>query len=429
MKRNFSTIVLLLICSVAFSQTVEFIKKPWEEVLAMAKEKNKPIFVDVYTQSCGPCKRMDKEVFTNPGVARLMNDSLIAFKMDAGLKENRWAMDAYSIRSYPTLLYFSSTGELICKYAGAEDVSGVTEITRSVLKQSTDPKPLSVWKKEYESNKGNTAFLLDYIKKLQDLNLNTGKVIDEYLSLIPEKERYSKQNLNLIFNNASSLTLNGIACKVLISSRDTLLTRLSQEDTDETLGVIIGQYAMALLESAAIDTNEVSVEQAISIASNIKSPYLKQPGYDLQMRSYYYGLINDYKRYADITLTYIEKYYLNNSKCLNSDTTLTVLALNKYAGNFFYVVNEPEKLNKALDWCDKCIELTTANAMAKEYFYSTVLDTKANLLYKTGNIAESLKLKEQAILAIPVKDETASDRAKLAGEMERMKKGEKIWEI
>lgn len=429
MKRNFSTIVLLLICSVAFSQTVEFIKKPWEEVLAMAKEKNRPIFVDVYTQSCGPCKRMDKEVFTNPGVVRLMNDSLIAFKMDAGLKENGWAMDAYSIRSYPTLLYFSSTGELICKYAGAEDVNGVTEITRSVLKQSTDPKPLSVWKKEYESNKGNTAFLLDYIKKLQDLNLNTGKVIDEYLSLIPEKERYSKRNIELILHNAANLSLNGIACNVLLSCRDTMLTMYSEEDTDESLGLTIGQFTMSLVERAAIDTNELLVDQAIVIFSNIKSPYFKEPGYEYQLRQLYYGLIPDSKRFSDITVKYIEAYVLPDSLHHKTDTISTVLSLNHNAMKFFYLVNEHDQLKKALYWCEKCFEMMAANAVVKEYSYPYVLDTKADLLYKTGNIAESLKLKEQAISAIPVNEETASDRAKLAGELERMKKGEKIWEI
>lgn len=73
--------------------------------------------------------------------------------------------------------------------------------------------------------------------------------------------------------------------------------------------------------------------------------------------------------------------------------------------------------------------MSKSNAMVKEYFYYYLLDTKADLLYKTGNIAESLKLKEQAISAIPVKEETAAEREKLAGELERMKKGEKIWEI
>lgn len=368
MKRNLTTIVLLLICSVAFSQTVEFIKKPWEEVLAMAKEKNRPIFVDVYTQSCGPCKRMDKEVFTNPGVARLMNDSLIAFKMDAGLKENGWAMDAYSIRSYPTLLYFSSTGELICKYAGAEDVNGVTEITRSVLKQNTDPKPLSVWKKEYESNKGNTVFLLDYIKKLQDLNLNNGKEIDEYLSLIPEKEKYSKKNIELILQNAPTLSLKGNSINVLLTCRDSLLTHYSEQETDDFIDSGIMRYTMGLLESAAIDTNDMTVDYDVSIASHIKSPYMKEPGYDLQMRGYYYELINDGKRFSDNGTEYITKYYLNSSGILNSDSVLTVSVLIRKAQKFFILVNDTEKLNIARFWCDKCIECRSPMLWSKNIF-------------------------------------------------------------
>lgn len=427
MNRFLIAVVLTLVYISAFSQNVLFIEKPWNEVLALAKEKNKPIFVDVYIQACSPCKSMDKEVFTNQAFAEFINDSLISYKIDAGLKENRWITSAYHINAFPTLLYFSSAGDMIYKSVGATDVKGVTDITRKVLALLNTPKPISVWEREYESNKGNAVFLFDYISKLNESGLYTGNVIEEYLSLILEKERYNKKNLDLILANAGSLAVKGIASHVLLTCRDTLLTQYTEEETNEIIDSGIMMYAMGLLESAAIDTNESTVDYAVSIASQIKNPYMKEPGYEMQMRGYYYGLINDNRRFSENAVDYITRYYINGTEVLNSDTMLTVSVLNKYAMNFFNVINDTEMLTKATEWCDRCLELSEVNLMVKENLLYEIFNTKANLLYKMGKTSESLKIKEQALATMPINEYTVTDRSRFEDELVRMKAGEKTW--
>ncbi|HLN52814.1 MAG TPA: thioredoxin family protein [Lentimicrobium sp.] len=426
MKRTSITLSFLLLCSLSFSQKVEFLKVSWSEVLSLAKERNKPIFVDLYTASCGPCKKMDKEVFTDPTLSKFINDSLIPYKMDMGIKENRWIIEDYHIGSYPTFLYFSPQGELIYRSSGSTDINGLTEITRKAIKMVCS-KPFSQWQEEYISNKTNPEFLFEYIKMFQEMGLHTGDIIDEYLNLIPENQRYNKKNLELVLSNAGSLAANGTACKIILTCRDTLLTRYTELEADEYFDSGLMMYAMGLLESAAVDTNEATVDYAISVASRIKNPYIKEPGYDLQMRGYYYGLINDYTRYADNTIAYIEKYYFDNYQLLSNDTMLIVSALNKYSGNFFNVVSDDEKLLKALNWCNKCIELSLTNSIVYEYFYNTLLDTKANLLYKIGNKPEALKLKEQALSLLPVNDNSINERSLKQEELEKMKKGLQTW--
>ncbi len=41
------------------AQGIEFQKGLWQDVKDLAKAMNKPIFVDVYSDYCGPCKWMD----------------------------------------------------------------------------------------------------------------------------------------------------------------------------------------------------------------------------------------------------------------------------------------------------------------------------------------------------------------------------------
>lgn len=67
----------------AISQGIKFENGSWKEVLEKAKQSNKPIFVDVYTSWCGPCKKMSKEIFVLPEVGKTYNSNLICYGIDA----------------------------------------------------------------------------------------------------------------------------------------------------------------------------------------------------------------------------------------------------------------------------------------------------------------------------------------------------------
>src|SRR5688572_603672 len=53
----------------------------WEQVKAKAKKENKHIFLDFYTTWCGPCKRMEKEVYANDTVANFFNQKFISVQV------------------------------------------------------------------------------------------------------------------------------------------------------------------------------------------------------------------------------------------------------------------------------------------------------------------------------------------------------------
>ena len=61
----------------------------WNEAAKLAEtEKNpKKIFIDVYTDWCGWCKKMDKDTFQNPEVAEYMSNNYYMVKLDGEGKE------------------------------------------------------------------------------------------------------------------------------------------------------------------------------------------------------------------------------------------------------------------------------------------------------------------------------------------------------
>ena len=60
----------------------------WDEAIKASENQPKKIFIDVYTDWCGWCKRMDKSTFTDPEVADYLNKHFYAVKFDAEQKDD-----------------------------------------------------------------------------------------------------------------------------------------------------------------------------------------------------------------------------------------------------------------------------------------------------------------------------------------------------
>ena len=73
---------MLLVGAVAVAQE----KIQWmdfEEAVAACQQQPKMMFVDVYTDWCGWCKRMDQTTFADPEVTKYMNENFYAVKFNA----------------------------------------------------------------------------------------------------------------------------------------------------------------------------------------------------------------------------------------------------------------------------------------------------------------------------------------------------------
>ena len=84
MKKIFFIFALLFTSSSAYSKEenkgIQFFKGTWNELLAEAKRQNKPIFVDVYTTWCRPCKVLDKDVFRTRKLENFTTKILLIIK-------------------------------------------------------------------------------------------------------------------------------------------------------------------------------------------------------------------------------------------------------------------------------------------------------------------------------------------------------------
>lgn len=107
--------------------------KAWKEILAIAKKENKLIFLDAYATWCGPCKAMQRDVFTNEEVGKFYNEAFINVKMDMEKGEGVGLAETYSVMAYPTLLFINGDGEVVHKSVGGMDAKAFISLGTTAL--------------------------------------------------------------------------------------------------------------------------------------------------------------------------------------------------------------------------------------------------------------------------------------------------------
>lgn len=90
----------------------------WNQAQELNKKNPKPIFIDIYTDWCGWCKRMDATTFEDKEVVKYMNEKFYAVKFNAEQKEeiiwngNSFQFVNNSGRGVHTLAYSLLDGRL-----------------------------------------------------------------------------------------------------------------------------------------------------------------------------------------------------------------------------------------------------------------------------------------------------------------------------
>lgn len=96
--------------------------------LENAPRENKLIMLDIYTDWCGWCKRMDRDTFSDSVVASYLKQRYIACKMNPE-KKGKVTFDgkeftlaefgqALGVRGYPATAFFNEKGELLTVVSG-----------------------------------------------------------------------------------------------------------------------------------------------------------------------------------------------------------------------------------------------------------------------------------------------------------------------
>jgi len=84
--------------------------------LQEAKNTNKAVFIDFYSDSCSWCKKLDTDTFSDPSVYEKINQNYIPVKINTFLNPD--LSSKYKIYGIPTLVILNSNGEEIKRQEG-----------------------------------------------------------------------------------------------------------------------------------------------------------------------------------------------------------------------------------------------------------------------------------------------------------------------
>ena len=122
----------------------------WEEVQALMQKERRKVLVDIYTDWCYWCKRMDSSTFQDPRVVQYVNDKYYAIKFNAEHKEDiefksrvfkfmsngrrgihQLAVEITNGRlSYPTFVFMDENFNTIQPLPGYQDADTFEILTR-----------------------------------------------------------------------------------------------------------------------------------------------------------------------------------------------------------------------------------------------------------------------------------------------------------
>ena len=119
---SLSAFVLVLVAPsrAAEKSAVPFRELSFDAARAAAKAEDKLVFIDFYTTWCEPCKRLDKDTWTDAVVGKLVGDKAVALKLDAE-KEGRAVAQRFKVEAYPTLLLLKADGTEVDRIIGYRD--------------------------------------------------------------------------------------------------------------------------------------------------------------------------------------------------------------------------------------------------------------------------------------------------------------------
>jgi thiol-disulfide isomerase/thioredoxin len=249
MKKQLFIILGFFCVSLSFSYSqdknvaaggMNFFEGSLPDVLNAAKEQNKYIFVDAFTDWCKPCKWMAANVFPNEEAGRFYNENFIVYKLDMEKGEGIDFAQKYEVRSYPSYLFFDPQGELVHRSVGSKPVEMFIEDGKNALNPD---KQFYALQKKYDAGDRSENLLYNYAFALSSANrgqLEIAEVASAYLNTQKKEDLTSEKNWNVI--DKLLYDINSSAFKYLEENKDKFAARYGEDNVNRKILITKIEY-------------------------------------------------------------------------------------------------------------------------------------------------------------------------------------------
>lgn len=155
-----SALLVLIIAAIVAPPTladdVKWTDASYEQVLEQAKATDSFVLIDFYTTWCGPCKKLDKETYSDATVLKFI-ENMIPVKLDSEKGAGIDISKRYRVAAWPTIMLVDPNGKEIDRivgYVNAEDFiqrigeyqNGVNTLADFEARVKKNPDDAEAWK-------------------------------------------------------------------------------------------------------------------------------------------------------------------------------------------------------------------------------------------------------------------------------------------
>ncbi|MDX8340284.1 thioredoxin domain-containing protein [Draconibacterium sp. IB214405] len=440
--------VMLVFSQFGFSQGIEFQHITFEEAVQKAKQQDKLIFIDFYTQWCAPCKTLAAGPFKEKAVGDFYNSHFINIKLDAE-KEGFDAAKKYEVNAYPTLMFVDGEGNMIYRGTGSSHGRDMVGFGNKAIESLGAEYNLETLQAMFPNKLNDEAFLKMYCRKMVEFGVNPNHGIEAWLKVQTEMNENSVEMMHFLLKNQRFLLCGGKAEEILDTNYDTFIKAADQQEEKRLSRLKSLMIQSTLKEAYKIQSPEL-MRSFINASRELqkKSGRVKKLGYyemeysllkkdypafrlqatayvdslmnaksleDIKQedRDFYEGYLRANEDNENVQYEFYEKKYKEGSQA-NS----LVKEIVKTGHLYLQFAETDADYNRLTNWVDYCYQLIPGKY--------TVENLQANLLYSQGYTQKAIELKKSALEKTPTHEKK---RVNVQFELEQMQQGNELLEI
>jgi thioredoxin-related protein len=134
--KSFATIAASLLIAVAAFADMKW-EQDYDKALATAKSDKKLVMVDVYTDWCGWCKRLDRDVYAKAEVQSKLEKNFVSVKLNP--EKSRVGAELarkFGTHAYPHIVFLDAEGKKVDEILGYRSADDFSRKLDEIAKQN-----------------------------------------------------------------------------------------------------------------------------------------------------------------------------------------------------------------------------------------------------------------------------------------------------
>ena len=382
------------------AQGIRFVKGlSWSQILEKAKIEKKYIFVDCCASWCGPCKKMEAEVYSRQDVGDQFNSHFISVKaqLDTGKADDlptrafyasaHFIGSQYKIAIYPTLLFFTPDGRILNRVFGAIPADEFSKIADNVQDPKKDYYALLAQYKSGTKDLATMRYLALTAQSLLNDSVEAETLARDCFSTLEKNELLLPANIS--FAREFTRRSDNPEFLFFFKNSDTIDKIMRDASYSESIiqRIIYAEFVAPEVRKCkksqgTPDWNSIGR----SIAEKFNSYYRDRV--ILGAKSDWSATRKEWGEHTRDMIRFVETYGART----DTGGKWQAFYLNAYAWDIFQHSADTAELHIAFQWSARSVMMDPL---------PTSLDTYANILYKLGQVSYALKWEAISVALAP----------------------------